>query len=45
MKLFDTFAKGLAPVQGGVLDQAASFVDAFRQWESEQARMRNDDSE
>lgn len=45
VKLFDLFAKGLTPVLGGVLDQSASFVDAFRQWEFESACMRSDDSQ
>lgn len=42
--LFDMFANGLPPIAGGVLDQAASFVNAARFFECEESKVRNERS-
>lgn len=42
LDLFDLFEKGLPPVEGGVLDQSVSFVEAARFFESEECKVRND---
>lgn len=42
--LFDLFGKGLPPIAGGVLDQSASFIEASRYFENEEAKVRNERS-
>ena len=40
--LIDLFNKGMAPVAGGVLDQAAWFIDAVRVFEHEESLAKAD---
>lgn len=42
--MIDLFGKGLPPRTGGVLDQAASFVQAARFFEGEENKVRNERS-
>ena len=40
--VIDMIAKGLLPVAGGTLDQSASLIQAARWFESEEARVKNE---
>lgn len=42
--LFDLFEKGLPPVSGGMLDQAASFIGAAQYFGNEERRVKNERS-
>jgi hypothetical protein len=42
-ELADLFKKGLAPVSGGTLDQAAVFLEACRCWWAEVARCEKEE--
>jgi hypothetical protein len=42
--LIDLFGKGMPPINGGVLDQSASFIDAVQFFESEERKVANDRS-
>lgn len=42
--LIELFAKGLAPITGGVLDQSAKFIHAARFFDNEERRIKNERS-
>ena len=44
LDVIDMWSKGMPPIDGGVLDQSASFVRAVHWFEAEERKVRNDRS-